>query len=129
MTGEEPRLTSTGFMRALQRTPGKADRAGGAAITSAGAHQRVGRFHVRMEMPVVVEMRHLGAQQSAHGFQRRAGCSGAWKSQPCAAASNSMPITAVAFSTMGSSRRAPCAAIETWSSWLAEVGIESTLAG
>jgi hypothetical protein len=26
--------------------------------------------------------------------------SGAWKSQPCAAASNSMPITAVAFSTM-----------------------------
>ena len=28
-----------------------------------------------------------------------------------------------------SRRRAPCAAIETWSSWLAEVGIESTLAG
>ena len=30
---------------------------------------------------------------------------------------------------MAASRRAPCAAIETWSSWLAEVGIESTLAG
>ena len=32
-------------------------------------------------------------------------------------------------SAISSRRRAPCAAIETWSSWLAEVGIESTLAG
>ena len=36
-----------------------------------------------------------------------------------------MPITAMAFSTIASSRRAPCAAMDTWSSWLAEVGIES----
>jgi hypothetical protein len=41
----------------------------------------------------------------------------------------SMPTTPAAFSTIPSNRRAPCAAIETWSSWLAEVGIESTLAG
>ena len=40
-----------------------------------------------------------------------------------------MPMTQKAFSTMGSSRLAPWAAIETWSSWLAEVGIELTLAG
>jgi hypothetical protein len=55
--------------------------------------------------------------------------SGAWKSQPCAAASSSMPITLAAFSAICIRRRAPCAAIDTWSSWLAEVGIESTLAG
>jgi hypothetical protein len=40
-----------------------------------------------------------------------------------------MPITAVAFSTIDSNRRAPWAAMETWSSWFAEVGMESTLAG
>ncbi len=54
---------------------------------------------------------------------------GEWKSQAWAAASSSMATTAAAFSIIGSRRRAPCAAIETWSSWLAEVGMESTLAG
>jgi hypothetical protein len=39
------------------------------------------------------------------------------------------PITALALRAMPIRRRAPCAAIETWSSWLAEVGMESTLAG
>ena len=67
---------------------------------------------------------------AAHGLAAaRSTRSGAWKSQPCAAASSSMPTTCAAFSAMRSRRRAPCAAIDTWSSWLAEVGIESTLAG
>src|SRR5579859_415376 len=55
--------------------------------------------------------------------------SGAWKSQPCAPASSSLPSPASTFAAISARRRAPCAAIETWSSWLAEVGIESTLAG
>ena len=55
--------------------------------------------------------------------------SGAWKSHPCAAASSSMAMICVRFSAIGMSRRAPCAAMETWSSWLATVGMESTLAG
>ena len=33
------------------------------------------------------------------------------------------------FSVMASRRRAPWHAMETWSSWLAEVGVESTEAG
>ena len=40
-----------------------------------------------------------------------------------------MPMTAVAFSTIGKQPARAVAAIETWSSWLAEVGMESTLAG
>ena len=40
-----------------------------------------------------------------------------------------MPTIAAAFSAMAISRRAACADIDTWSSWLALVGIESTLAG
>ena len=35
----------------------------------------------------------------------------------------------IALSAIDDNRLAPWAAIETWSSWLAEVGIESTLAG
>ncbi len=54
---------------------------------------------------------------------------GAWKSQPWQAASSSMATICVRFSAIGSSRRAACAAIDTWSSWLAEVGIESIAAG
>ena len=42
--------------------------------------------------------------------------SGAWKSIPWHAASSSIPITALALSAMSSRRRAPCAAIDTWSS-------------
>ena len=55
--------------------------------------------------------------------------SSAWKSQACAAASNSMPMTLPTLAAISRRRRAPCAAIETWSSWLADVGMESTLAG
>ena len=46
-----------------------------------------------------------------------------------AAASNSIATTLKALSAIALKRRAPCAAMDTWSSWLAEVGIESTLAG
>ena len=48
---------------------------------------------------------------------------------PCAAAKSSMPTTPAAFSTMAPKRRAACVAMLTWSSWLAEVGMESTLHG
>ena len=41
----------------------------------------------------------------------------------------SMPTMADRFSVMRSRRRAPWQAMETWSSWLAEVGVESTEAG
>jgi len=34
-----------------------------------------------------------------------------------------MPMTAAALSAMAIRRRAPWAAMETWSSWLAEVGM------
>ena len=106
------------------------DRAPAASITAPLRTSRVAACMVGMHGAVLVEMRHLAAQQRAHRFERRAGRAAArWKSQPCAAASSSMPMTAPALSAMSISRRAPCAAIETWSSWLAEVGIESTLAG
>ena len=39
--------------------------------------------------------------------------SGAWKSQPCAAASASIPITWAALRAINNNRRAPCVAIET----------------
>ncbi len=44
---------------------------------------------------------------------------------PCAATSSSMPMIFARFAVMSSSRRAEWAAIETWSSWLALVGVES----
>ncbi|MCY1302432.1 hypothetical protein D9M70_520870 [compost metagenome] len=40
-----------------------------------------------------------------------------------------MPTIENRFSVICSRRRAPWQAIETWSSWLAEVGVESTEAG
>ena len=40
-----------------------------------------------------------------------------------------MPRIRSRFATIGVSRRAPCAAIETWSSWLALVGVESVEQG
>jgi hypothetical protein len=55
--------------------------------------------------------------------------SGAWKSMACAAQSNSMAMTVCAFR---STRQHFCELIDPmllWSSWFAEVGIESTLAG
>ena len=129
MTGAAPRLTSTGFMMRAPAMPGKADRAGGLDHRAA-AHQRVGRLHVGMEVAVVVEVRHLGAQQRAHGLQRRAG---AQRRMEVAALRGGEQFDADdggrRSRPSASSRRAPCAAIETWSSWLAEVGIESTLAG
>ena len=48
---------------------------------------------------------------------------------PCAAASNSMATMPAVLSAMSPRRRAAKVAIDTWSSWLAEVGSESTLAG
>ena len=48
---------------------------------------------------------------------------------PCAAASNSMPRMCAVLAIIGCRRRAAKVAIETWSSWLALVGSESTLAG
>jgi hypothetical protein len=40
-----------------------------------------------------------------------------------------MPTITDRFSVIGASRRAPWAAMETWSSWLAEVGVESVEQG
>ena len=40
-----------------------------------------------------------------------------------------MPTTPAAFSIIALKRRAACVAMLTWSSWLAEVGMESTLQG
>ena len=54
---------------------------------------------------------------------------GARKSTPCAAATASMPTMPKRLSVICKSRRAPWQAIETWSSWSAEVGVESTEAG
>ena len=48
---------------------------------------------------------------------------------PCAADKSSIATMVAAFSAMSPSRRAAKVAIDTWSSWLAEVGSESTLAG
>ena len=66
----------------------------------------------------------------AHRFERRARAqrrdgSRSPARRPAARCRSRVP----ALSAMSIRRRAPCAAIETWSSWLAEVGIESTLAG
>src|ERR1700682_1998631 len=51
------------------------------------------------------------------------------KSMPCAAASSSIEAIPEVLSAMSERRRAAKADIDTWSSWLAEVGSESTLAG
>ena len=40
-----------------------------------------------------------------------------------------MPRMRSRLATIGVRRRAPCAAIETWSSWLAQVGVESVEQG
>ncbi len=98
-------------------------------MTAPAAHQCIGRLHVRMEMAVIVEMRHLGAQQRAHGFQRRAGFQRRMEIAALRGGEQFDADDGGRILDHGSSRRAPCAAIETWSSWLAEVGIESTLAG
>ena len=58
-----------------------------------------------------------------------AGSSGARSSMPRAAVSSSMASTRVSPSTDARSLRAPDQPIETWSSCIAELGIESTLAG
>lgn len=55
--------------------------------------------------------------------------SGAWKSIPWAAANSSMPTTPAELAVMSPRRRAAKVAMLTWSSWLAEVGRLSTLAG
>src|SRR5258708_7578354 len=51
------------------------------------------------------------------------------KSIPCAAANSSMATIIAVLPAMSPRRRAAKVAIETWSSWFAEVGSESTLAG
>jgi hypothetical protein len=51
------------------------------------------------------------------------------KSMPCAAARSSIATIAAVLSAMSARRRAAKVAIDTWSSWFAEVGNESTLAG
>ena len=48
---------------------------------------------------------------------------------PCAAASNSIATIADVLPAIGVSRRAANVAMLTWSSWLADVGSESTDAG
>ena len=48
---------------------------------------------------------------------------------PCPAANISMPKIAAVLCAMSSKRRAANVAMLTWSSWLAEVGKLSTLAG
>src|ERR1700730_4800046 len=55
--------------------------------------------------------------------------SGARKSTPWHAARNSSATMLSAFAAMAGSRRAPWVAMLTWSSWFAEVGMLSTLAG
>lgn len=82
-----------------------------------------------MQIAILLQARRLAAQPRAHRLQRRAGANWRVKSHACAATRSSIPVTAKAFWAIGAKRRAPCAAIETWSSWLADVGIESTLAG
>src|SRR5271156_4132479 len=54
---------------------------------------------------------------------------GAWNSMPWAAARNSMATMLAVLKAMSCRRRAAKVAMETWSSWLAEVGRLSTLAG
>ncbi len=82
-----------------------------------------------MEMAVLVQMRDVLAQHLPHGFQRRAGGQRLVEIAACAAASSSMRTTAVAFLGHAEQAARAVAAMETWSSWLAEVGMESTLAG
>ena len=55
--------------------------------------------------------------------------SGRKNSMPCAAASSSIATMCAVLDSMGVRRRAAKVAMLTWSSWLAEVGSESTLAG
>ena len=55
--------------------------------------------------------------------------SGRWNSSACAAASHSIATTPAVLSSIVCRRRAANVAIDTWSSWFAEVGSESTLAG
>ena len=58
----------------------------------------------------------------------RSGAAGGTRA-PAPRRSARSPTTAATLSAISPSRRAAKVAIETWSSWLAEVGIESTLAG
>jgi hypothetical protein len=55
--------------------------------------------------------------------------SGRWNSMPWAPASSSMATIPAVFSAIRCSRKAAPVAMLTWSSWFAEVGRLSTLAG
>ena len=89
-----------------------------------------GLGEVGREIAVVVEMGHVAAQARAHALDGGARPQRARGSRsPGSRSSSSMPRMCARFSAIGSKRRAACAAIETWSSWLAEVGIESMQAG
>ena len=97
----------------------------------AGAHEIGGRCDVGREVAVVVELRH--ALRAAASAPLRAAALDAERRMEVAALRGGEQLD-----RRRRSRRSPpcrragaraCAAIDTWSSWLAEVGIESTLAG
>ena len=70
------------------------------------------------------------AQRAMTACEQRAGASAArGNRRPARQQSSSIADDASRLSVIRSSRRAPWAAIETWSSWLAEVGVESTRPG
>jgi hypothetical protein len=77
----------------------------------------------------------VGGQRAdvlAHAPVRRLGAAARphprWKSSPCAAHTTSHASTRVALATPLAHFRAASGAIDTWSSRLADIGIESTLA-
>ena len=98
------------------RTPGRVD-AAVAAISAPDADDRVGGLDIGMEIAIVVEMRHRRAQPRPRGLERRAR---AQRRMEVAALRRGEQLDAddraCAFSAIVSRRRAPCAAIETWSS-------------
>ena len=87
------------------------------------AHQRGGALDVGREVAVAVASAGSAARSSACASSSAAElCSGRRNSMPCAAASSSMPRMCAVLAIIGCSRRAANVAIDTWSSWLAEVG-------
>ncbi len=89
-------------------------------------------FQVRGEVPVLLQTSARRARIAATAFRAAPGSSCSGDSQLHALGGRDRldaQDRRTGWSVIGSSRRAPWQAIETWSSWLADVGVESTEAG
>ncbi len=128
-SGASPRFTvSQGFGHGLvPSNHGQRDSGGGRH--RAGAHQIGSGGDVGRKIAVVIEPRDPFAQACAHALQRRARSQRRVKVAALRRRDqlDRHDVGGILRHTAEPARA--CAAIATWSSWLAEVGIESTLAG